>query len=78
MFFRIAFGYKAGEDTLSVLGSGQGGISAFENLLEEDQVVYVLFGFYTEEEAYGRLLKRVLITHVGSKVKPLVRQFCSF
>lgn len=71
-FVRVAFGYKEGEEQLSVLGNGDGAISQFEALFVDDQVVYVLFGFTTEEDSYGRLNKRVLITFVGPRVKPFV------
>jgi hypothetical protein len=56
-----------------VLGNGDAAsIAQFDHFFVDDQVVYVLFAYTTEEEAYGRLVKRVLITFVGPKVKPYV------
>eukprot|EP01100_Stratorugosa_tubuloviscum_P014705 TRINITY_DN800_c0_g2_i1.p1 TRINITY_DN800_c0_g2~~TRINITY_DN800_c0_g2_i1.p1 ORF type:complete len:654 (+),score=357.56 TRINITY_DN800_c0_g2_i1:152-2113(+) len=69
----ISFGYdQQRNDKVVILNKGTGGLEEIEPLLDDSNVLYIIFGITVTEGDYSTL-KFILINWVGSKVKPMVR-----
>lgn len=66
----IVFGYADNKTDLRVTEKGSGDVSAFNKYFTEDKIAYVLYGITFQDGDYS-VIKRVLVTWVGQKVKPL-------
>lgn len=62
--------YVEDSPVLQLLKSGTGGLEAVTPLLEDDKVVYVVFGTIQDDGDYSQV-KYIFVTFIGKDVKPL-------
>mmetsp|Transcript_8319 Transcript_8319/g.11168 ORF Transcript_8319/g.11168 Transcript_8319/m.11168 type:complete len:1053 (+) Transcript_8319:1418-4576(+) len=66
----IVFEYAANKSNMVVSKTGTGDVDSFKSFFANDNIVYVLYGKIFADGDYS-VVKRVLLTWVGPKTKPL-------